>query len=333
MNRERACKILNVDTYKPDWEQTIKKKYHEKARVYHPDKNKSVGSEDKFKELNEAYTFLNNQTAKNTSFLKVDLVQIFIGLCEHHAIQMIEKMEYAQFQKIYKLILQYKHLFTFSPDFYNFMEKKQIFWLAQGDIQKARRKEMTSSDCSIIYDEDLLDENKLYKQIIDSEWNSKYYKEVQKDSSCNELKETMILRPSMENVLTDNVYIYKNEDDTFIIPLWHQELIFEHDQKEFIVKINPKMPSTNFWIDNANHLHQRIHYTLFELWDCVAEDKPMEVHFGHKRVLFYPNRIKLQSEQIWRWNNEGIPLINHLNMYDISKRADLVLHINISGIG
>ena len=73
-------------------------------------------------------------------------------------------------------------------------------------------------------------------------------------------------------------------------------------------------------------------YTLYELWDCVIDNKYMEIYFGKKRFIFYPNRIKLLEEQTWTWENQGISQINMENIYDISKKADVVLHIHISGI-
>ena len=152
--------------------------------------------------------------------------------------------------------------------------------------------------------------------------------------------ETMIVRPVLEDVITDNVYQYSVSNaetgttDKYMIPLWHQELVYDRgeDKGDFIVKIIPKLPSSNYWIDDDNHLHQKVEYTLYELWDCVIDNKCMEIYFGKKRFVFYPNRIKLQEEQTWTWENQGISQINMENVYDISKKADVILHIHISGI-
>ena len=85
-------------------------------------------------------------------------------------------------------------------------------------------------------------------------------------------------------------------------------------------------------IDDENNLHQRIEYTLCELWDYVAEEKYLEIFFGKKRFIFYPQDLQLMMHQTWTWRNQGISKINMTNIYDVSLRADVVLHIHITGI-
>jgi DnaJ-class molecular chaperone len=58
MNCDTACKVLELDS---DINlEKIKKKYREKALLYHPDKNSSPESCKKFQEINEAYQYLLN---------------------------------------------------------------------------------------------------------------------------------------------------------------------------------------------------------------------------------------------------------------------------------
>jgi len=55
-------KILEIETHVNDDE--IKKAYKRLALKYHPDKNQTFGSEEKFKEIGEAYEVLSDPTRR-----------------------------------------------------------------------------------------------------------------------------------------------------------------------------------------------------------------------------------------------------------------------------
>ena len=63
MNYKKAIKILDIDgnfDYK-----ILKTRYYMKALRYHPDKNNEHNAEEKFKEISEAYNFLNKYINSN----------------------------------------------------------------------------------------------------------------------------------------------------------------------------------------------------------------------------------------------------------------------------
>lgn len=326
MNYKSACKILELDeTIKHDCK-TIKKSYHALALQYHPDKNKDFEAIHIFKEVNEAYHYITINTRKTepydalvdyfTSSWNIDIqqenVDAWMGkmfsVCETHSEKLILSLEFPKFIIIYKLYKKYRHLLQYSIEFDNFMEKRKIFFMSQGSLKERHKinRHLSVSNCSS------LSTSEPEEELLNN-------------------KETMILRPFLDDVIIDNVYKYSYLDNFLLIPLWHHEI--EYDiSGEFVVKIIPKLPSINYWIDKDNNLHQRIEYTISELWDCALDNKYMEIFFGKKRFIFYPHDLQLKMNQIWTWKMEGISRINSNNIYDVSLRSDVVLHISISGI-
>ncbi len=62
MNKRDYYEILGIS--KNATKQEIKKAFRKLAMKYHPDKNKEAGSEEKFKEINEAYEILSDDTKR-----------------------------------------------------------------------------------------------------------------------------------------------------------------------------------------------------------------------------------------------------------------------------
>ena len=342
MDYKKSCNILGLDENREHDISTIKKKYHILALRYHPDKNKEEYASEKFREINEAYKCLSKSDIALQPYEV--FVRLFMGtlenqehqeyihtilekvlcICEKQAIQMIENMEHDKFILFYKLIKRYKHLFHFSTEFNTFMEKRAILMFSQGKLKDRHLRENVRN-----LSEPTSHKNK--QTVFDHEWNLKYEIDKKEEEKKEEDIETMILRPLLDDVITDNVYKYHKENNRLLIPLWHNNI--EYDiSGDFLVKIIPKLPSMNYWIDEKNNLHQRVEYTVSELWDCVIEEKSMEIYFGKKRFIFYPNELQLKMYQIWTWKEEGISKINKSNIYDVSSRANIILHIHISGI-
>jgi curved DNA-binding protein CbpA len=364
MNYKKACEILELDPVADKSNKcAIKKKYHILALRYHPDKNKEPNANERFLEIHEAYQFLmENENYDSTiptyeaivrfftgslspevqqEYLQVTLEKV-VSICEKQAIHMIETVPYDKFKQIYNILTRYKHIFPLSQEFHQAMEKKAIYWFSQGSLKKKRNTEDNESNNDFEYNYDMSSSKRSSNNSVSTE---EYYQDYNFEMTESEFdlcdNETMILRPVLDDVIVDNVYkcVYADVEQSMklakplYIPLWHHELTYDKtDDTELTVKIIPKLPSTNYWIDDENNLHQRIEYTLCELWDYVAEEKYLEIFFGKKRFIFYPQDLQLMMHQTWTWRNQGISKINMTNIYDVSLRADVVLHIHITGI-
>lgn len=350
MNFSRAKEILEMDDQEIS-HSFIKKQYHAKALMFHPDKNKEENASAKFQEIQEAYEFLtknapisspepNSYTTLLRFFMgSIDepyhaeyiqtLLEKVLSVCEMQALQIIQHANYSKFMMIYNILTKYRHVFHLSDLFYVEMEKRSIYWLSQGNMKKQRLYETLRRDF-VLSEEDRDEDNKRYKKVIHSEWNLEYEVEIPECEGEENQIETMILRPTLNDLWEHNLYRYTKNEEKYLIPLWHHELLYEYQESDFIVKIIPALPSLHFWIDSDNNLHQKIEYTIREMWDAVLQGKCLEVYFGKKRFVFYPTDLKLTQVQTWTWHQQGISKIQEQSIYDISRKADVVLHIYIN---
>ena len=341
MNFQKACAILKIDRREVGLmnQVFVKKKYHILALRYHPDRNKDVHADRDFKEINEAYQYLQSHPQNDeTKWMSI--------------LQKIRESLNSEFLfAIYKLLREYTPLFQYIF----LMEKRAIYWFSQGALKKRRQQQdnkpnfkedvksfFMNDDDADDDDDDDDDNNDDYENDHEQETMGKdenenehplendHHNEPENENEQeNENENIMVLRPFLDDVLVESVFKYTRFGNKLLIPLWHHEM--EYDISGcFVVQIIPKLPSKNYWIDRHNNLHQIIEYQVAELWDCVLQEKCVEVFFGRKRLLFYPHHLQMKKKQLWKWENVGIPKINNHNVFDVSIRADIILHIHIS---
>lgn len=132
MDLQKAHNILELNKDNLTLKQ-IKKSYYKLALLYHPDKNSSKESEDKFKSINEAYNYLlnyysntnndiclDNNTDNNISYN--DLINNFLSLITGMQITYLKKineMDIKHVIKIYDYLERYSYLFSFNNEFIN----------------------------------------------------------------------------------------------------------------------------------------------------------------------------------------------------------------------
>jgi len=312
MDVKQACRILEIplSALKRDDKQSfLKRKYHLLALQRHPDKKPDS---EGFHELKDAYDFLQEYKSEDRAWL----AKLF-GECEKQISLFLEEISCAKFCMVYNLLTRYKHLFQLSDAFYENMEKKKIYWFAQGDLKKRRLYDSLRNEYVISDPE----KKASYRTTVVPEWDLEYEVEEVLEDDLEEMNDTMILRPALDDIWDHNVYRYNLHHETYLIPLWHKEVMYEN----LTVTIIPQIPLM-YWIDEYNNLHQKAEYTVGELWSFAEEEKCMEIYFGKKRFLFYPHQLTFQKYQTWTWEKQGISRIQE-NIYDISRLADVILHI------
>ena len=295
MKTENAYKILDLDIN--DEKITInqiKRQYHIKALIYHPDKNKTTEAVSKFQEINEAYQHIlktkeftihndDNSSYKNILLLFLNkilenetsnsifynIINRITALCEEKAVILLEKLDKSTLIKTKAIMTKYK-------------------------------------------DELHITENLICK--ID---------EIMKYK--NEKDECIILNPSLHDLYERNLYKLTHEDKTYIIPLWHHELIYDLDNnKDLYINCYPILPE-NIEIDEKNNIHVNVGYNINDIWGkeyiyvtCNNIEYPIQV-----------NTLKMIEEQTVIFVNKGITKINTKEIYNISYRTDLFINIKL----
>lgn len=294
MNYNIACNILNL---KPQFTQSeLRKNYHLLALQYHPDKNSSKNAEEAFKQIVEAYNYLNEYSSKNNTQN---------NNTENTAYNFSEEdITYA------KLI----------SDFINILatNDSRLIKIFKNDCLEYSLSIINSLDYSIL----LLLSN--YINIFYRLFNtSRETLETIISTIKNRLQKTnvYILNPTLENIKNNAVYCLEHEGEIIYIPLWHRELIYN----DITIKCIPNLPE-NVQIDDDNN----IHYKVFMESSNIFDTDNIEIDFCGDKHSIPIEKLYIKHYQTYILKNCGISIINTNNILDIDKKGDIIVHIFIN---
>mgnify|MGYP003670912601 FL=1 len=293
MDWETACKILKLE--QKHTERCLKKAYYKQALKYHPDKNKSKDAESNFKKINEAYCFLLQQQGCYKGTPEIDTC----------------------YRAIIKSFLQY-----FTPD---------IKW---NDLFLDTTLDNIINNCgkiSIRLFKDLKKEKSIelfgflsnHREIFGiSDEIISQMKDILKEKMRGD--NIIILNPSLTDLISDNVYRLDFDDKKYYVPLWHNEVIFDHSGNDLIIKCIPDLEE-HITIDNFNNLHCLYEGPITH----VLNDKRLKITLGEKDFIIEGDKLVIKENQTIILRNQGILKINSEHLFSTTERADIYIDIKL----
>jgi len=313
MNYVKACECLEIEFENNHIDESkLKRQYKLKALLYHPDKNKSSDAVSRFQEVQESYEYLMKYQGYMESENEMDS---FDDNFDYD--QMFSNID----KKGYKWIL-----FSFLKNILNRDRQNNLLYTI---IQRISTICETSAlDTLEKIDKTILikiyDILKKYKDAF--HFTDEFIIKIENMIS-EKIKndECIILNPTLDDLFQNNLYRLTINKNYYCIPLWHHELVYDNSGSDIYVNCNPILDE-NIEIDNKNNIHIYIEYKISEIW----QRKTLDIYLTQdKSINITVNLLKLVEEQSIVFSNMGISKINTENVYDISKKSDIIVHLKL----
>jgi hypothetical protein len=128
---------------------------------------------------------------------------------------------------------------------------------------------------------------------------------------------------TIDDIIDNNVRIIEYNNKKIFIPLWHSELIYEVDDDVLNIYIEPNIPN-NMYLDEYNNLHV---YITKDFSNSLLFCDVLEFEIGSKTFNYNIRDIKIEKTQQIKLMYQGPPLINEHNMFAVSHRASIIIHL------
>jgi hypothetical protein len=295
MDFNKAC--LNLQISNPFSSNELKRQYRIMALKYHPDKHVPDTDhfyENKFKEINESYSYLNTHMEREgveKSFDNDDYNSLFsdflssfftnkqtdvqsilrtiIDDCQNISVKLFENMDKDRAIQIFEFINTYQH----------------ILYISSETVERI-------------------------KKIINDK--------IEHDN-------IIILNPNLEDLLNDNIFMLEFEGEKYYVPLWHDEIYYKHNNHDLVVKCIPELPE-----DISLDVNNNILVTLTDSISNIINREYISFHIGQRIFNIPVNELKIQKIQMYIIKKQGISIIQSNNVYDNTDKSNIVCNIQLS---
>ena len=134
------------------------------------------------------------------------------------------------------------------------------------------------------------------------------------------------LNATLDHMLGPDVYKLQHRGEELLVPLWHEDLLFDTEDGIVNIRCVPTLPA-NITVDVHNNLH--VHVT--QGVNQILDKGELVVVLGGREPLRIPCcRVTLERTQTIRCTEIGIPLINLKDVYHTGERGDVLVHLTLS---
>ena len=293
-------------------EKQLKHYYYMKALKYHPDKNDDIDAKKNFQEVLEAYNYLREHLsfAKNMEDdyseeeekdgekerdVDLDKDSSYISILENFMNGIDKNID------VSKLLSIINNNYTdFSLKVLKQFPKNVVLRLYKFVNQYS---DILHINTAIVEELDKL--NNIY---------------TQNDS-------IIILNPTLDNLNNDDVYKLVLNNETYYIPLWHHELIYEISGNPLIIQCEPKLP-THIELDQYNNIYIKLSVNIIS----ILETTYINVNIGSKVYEIPVSELYIRKYQRYTIKKKGLSLINTNEIYNINERAHIYIDIHFIDI-
>jgi hypothetical protein len=305
MNIKTALKIFDLDTctcssLKSVDETTLKKKYHELSRKYHPDKNiTDASANENFQRVKQAYDLL-----KETK-LKYDKKNMF------------ETKDNTKFKEKIKFYFEF-----FIDAFINNNNSNSNNSSNNNNSNSNNNNSNQTQDTQDAQD----DETKVGPDVdFVNVTNNDVLMENKRVKIENREKNEIVIFPTLDDLIKNNIYKLEYDGQFFYVPMWHDEVYF--DNCNLVVKCKPVL-SDSIAVDDENNL---IVNKIVRLSNTLLQLQEIEISIGKvdPKKIFIPLRSLsiVSTIQTFTFYGEGISKINEVDIYNIEHKSNIVVNI------
>jgi len=314
MDRHTAYRVLEISA-EPKSLEEVKRYYRVKALQLHPDKNSRPDSVERFQEVQEAYEYLVKQERLWEGTNEDEDEGVDEEEITGDDLPPYRKCLFSFLKEIFRR--EFSSLPASSaPLFYVILRRISCVCeeKAMQTLENLDRKTLLK-----IYE--IMEK---YQDVL--HFTGDFIQKVKmKIGERIAADECIVLNPTIDDLLENRLYKLTVNQQQYIVPLWHHELVYDNKDRDVFVRCMPVLDE-NVEIDENNNVHVWVAFPFSQLW----ENEVVEVKLGERMTFPLNTRLlKLAKLQTIMFSNQGIPRMDLKSVYNVSKKGHVFIHLEI----